>query len=85
MFEKGEDVSAVAGLLQGFVAPAMVRGWHERYCSMHGVSGAEISKNKIKRMPMPPIDFSKIKVEDLEALTEKELEREMSDADEPDW
>lgn len=87
MFERGEDVSAVAGLLQGFVAPAMVRGWHQRYCSIHGVSGAEISKKKIRRMPMPPIDFDRIQMEDLEALTERGLEAEAAaaEADEPDW
>lgn len=85
MFEKGEDVSAVAGLLQGFVAPAMVRKWYERHCALHGISGAQVAKKKLKRMPMPPIDFSGIRLEDLEALTEGEPMDDDGEVGEPDW
>lgn len=81
MFQNGEDVAAVCNLMQGFVTPTMIRDWHERYCHVHGIMGAQISRRTYRRMPMPPIDFEKVKLPDIEAL----LERAPDEQEEPDW
>jgi hypothetical protein len=65
LFEKGEDVPAVANLLQGFVNPRMVRSWYERYCEVHGLPKSANSRKNHRRMPMPPIDFNAIKIREL--------------------
>jgi hypothetical protein len=65
LFEKGEDVPAVANLLQGFVNPRMVRSWYERYCEVHGLPKSANSRKNHRRMPMPPIDFNAIKIQEL--------------------
>jgi len=81
LFEKGEDVAAVANLLQGFVAPRMVRQWYERYCEVNGLRGTVNSARKYRRMPMPPIDFKSIEVKDLESLAAEKEEKHNT----PEW
>lgn len=83
LFEKGEDPAGVANLLQGFVAPSMIRKWHQRYQETHGLTGADTSKKAVRRMPMPPIDFEAIELKSLEQLLEPEEVEE--DGDEPNW
>jgi hypothetical protein len=83
LFEKGEDPASVMNLLQGFVAPAMIRKWHQRYQETHGLTGADTSKKAVRRMPMPPIDFNAIELKSLEQLLEPEIIEE--DEEEPNW
>lgn len=83
LFEKGEDPASVMNLLQGFVAPSMIRKWHQRYQEVHGLTGADTSKKQVQRMPMPPIDFNAIELKCLEQLLEPEEIEE--DEDEPNW
>lgn len=70
LFQQGEDVPSVAKFLSGFVAPAMVRSWYERYCEVNGLDQPVNSKRRLRRMPMPPIDFEAVAVTDLERLLE---------------
>jgi len=84
LFEKGEDAANVINLLQGFVAPSMVRKWHQRYQEVHGLTGADTSKRTIRRMPMPPIDFQAIELRSMEQLLEQASVDE-EEAIEPDW
>jgi len=72
LFERGEDVPSVAKLLEGFVAPAMVRGWYERYCEVNGLEKPVNSKRRYKRMPMPPIDFESVTIARLQAMTDQQ-------------
>jgi hypothetical protein len=86
LFEKGEDSASVINLLQGFVAPSMVRKWHQRYQEVHGLTGADTSKRAIRRMPMPPIDFQAVELRSMEQLLEQPpAEDEDEDAIEPEW
>lgn len=87
LFEKGEDVPAVANLLQGFVTPAMVRDWYERYCEVNGLEGSVNSKKQYKRMPMPPIDFQAVEIKKLEEMMESPAGGEIDEdgAPEPEW
>jgi hypothetical protein len=83
LFEKGEDPASVINLLQGFVAPSMVRKWHQRYQETHALTGADTSRKAVRRMPMPPIDFEAIELKSLEQLLEPgEIEE---DDEEPNW
>jgi hypothetical protein len=84
LFEKGEDAAHVINLMQGFVAPSMVRKWHQRYQEVHGLVGADTSKRNIRRMPMPPIDFKAVELKSIERLLEQPPVDE-GDAIEPDW
>ncbi len=83
LFEKGEDVPSVANLLQGFVTPAMVRDWYERYCSVNGIELSTNSKRAVRRMPMPPIDFQAIQIEKLEEMLQ--LPGGKDEVPEPEW
>jgi hypothetical protein len=78
-------VPSVANLLQGFVTPAMVREWYERYCSVNGIEYATNSKRAVRRMPMPPIDFQAIQIEKLEAMLELPAEEADDQVPEPEW
>jgi hypothetical protein len=84
LFEKGEDTANVINLLQGFVAPSMVRKWHQRYQEVHGLAGADTSRRAIRRMPMPPINFKAIELRSMEQLLERQPVDD-GDAIEPDW
>jgi hypothetical protein len=83
LFEKGEDAPAVINLLQGFVAPSMVRKWHQRYQEVHGLAGADTSKRDLRRLPMPPIAFQSVELKTMEQLLEQPPAED--DAVEPDW
>jgi hypothetical protein len=83
LFEKGEDAPAVINLLQGFVAPAMVRRWHQRYQEVHGLAGADTSKRDLRRLPMPPIDYNAVELKSMEQLLEQPPAEE--EAIEPEW
>jgi hypothetical protein len=85
LFEKGEDVPTVAGFLEGFVSPKMVRDWHDRYCEVNGIEKTANSKRSYRRMPMPPIDFNAIKLEELEKLAAPPNAEEAGEAIEPEW
>lgn len=61
----------VANLLQGFVTPAMVRDWYERYCQVNGLQTSANSKKNYRRMPMPPIDFKNVQIHSLEEMLDK--------------
>ena len=82
LFEKGEDVPAVANLLQGFVNPGMV---HERYCEVNGLPGSVNSKKTYRRMPMPPIDFQAIEIKKLEDMLELPPGDDFVESLEPEW
>jgi hypothetical protein len=85
LFEKGEDVPAVANLLQGFVNPGMVRDWYERYCEVNGLPGSVNSKKTYRRMPMPPINFQAIKLQELEDMLELPPSDDFAENPDPDW
>jgi len=85
LFEKGEDVPAVAKFLEGFVSPKMVRDWHDRYCEVNGLQKTANSKKSYRKMPMPPIDFNAIKLDALEQLTAPPQAMEISEVAEPEW
>jgi hypothetical protein len=85
LFEKGEDVPAVANLLQGFVNPGMVRDWYERYCEVNGLPGSVNSKRTHRRMPMPPIDFQAIEIKKLEDMLELPPGDDFAENPEPEW
>lgn len=74
---------SVANLLQGFVTPAMVREWYERYCSVNGIELSTNSKRSLRRMPMPPIDFQAIEIKKLEEMLQ--LPEDEEDVPEPEW
>ena len=82
LFEKGEDVPAVANLLQGFVTPTMVRDWYERHCEVNGIPTAVNSKRSCRRLPMPPIDFQAVQIQKLEEMLEPVP---ANDGHEPEW
>lgn len=75
LFEKGEDVQAIANLMDGFVDRRMIQSWYEKYCEVNGLSTAENSANKglTRRIPVAPIDFEKVTLDDLEDKKESNL------------
>lgn len=83
LFEKGQQPSDVAGLMAGFVTPAMIRTWHQRFQETHGLQTADTSPRQVRRLPMPPIDFRAIELEAMESLLEP-LPDEEGDV-EPEW
>ena len=62
LFEKGENVQAIANLMQGFVDRRMIQEWYEKYCEINGIATRETSSNKepVGRIPAAPIDFQKV-------------------------
>jgi hypothetical protein len=75
LFERGEDVQAVANFMQGFVDRRMIQTWYEKYCEINGVGTDKNSTNKglTRKMPVAPIDFEKVTLEDLEAKKESNI------------
>lgn len=75
LFERGEDVQAIANLMQGFVDRRMIQSWYEKYCEVNGLSTEENSANKgmTRRIPVAPIDFEKVTLEDLEDKKESNI------------
>jgi hypothetical protein len=82
LFEKGEDVTSVVNLLQGFVTPTMVRDWYERHCEVNGLPTSSNSKRSCRRLPMPPIDFQAVTLQKLEEMLQPVPGE---DEQEPDW
>lgn len=72
LFEKGESVSAIAGLMQGFVDRRMIQEWYEKYCQVNGIATEENSdyKNLTRRIPVAPINFEVITLDELESKKE---------------
>lgn len=85
LFEKGESVPAVRDLLDGFVTPAAVRTWYEKYCEVNGLEYSVNSARRYRRMPMPPIDFDAVKIQELENLLESPAGQESRNVVEPEW
>jgi hypothetical protein len=68
LFEKGESMSNIARLMEGFVEPRLIRVWHEKWSQV----SANPSKHTVngERLPVPPIDWDAIKLQDLKAINE---------------
>lgn len=76
LFERGEDVQAIANLMQGFVDRRMIQSWYEKYCEINGVPTSINQSGRAKRkIPVAPIDFDQVTLEELE----KKLEDNMID------
>lgn len=75
LFERGEDVQAIANLMQGFVDRRMIQSWYEKYCEINGLSTQENSAHKgmTRKIPVAPIDFEKVTLEDLEDKKESNI------------
>lgn len=71
LFEKGEDPQNVYRLLEGFVARRQVHTWYEKYCSINGVPTTQNLKSHKRRVPMPPIDWEGVKLDELEEKLDK--------------
>lgn len=68
LFEKGEDVQNVCKLLEGFVERRQVQNWYEKYCSINGIpTTTNLKKNK-RRVPVPPINWQGIELNELEEM-----------------
>jgi hypothetical protein len=72
LFEKGQEVSDVYGLLQGFVDRAMLEKWFRAYRSLHGIGATNENEERADRIPLPPIDWDAVNVNDLNKLTQSE-------------
>jgi len=68
LFEKGESVSAISGLMQGFVDRRMIQEWYEKYCEINGLATEQNSdyKKRTRKIPVAPIDFKSVTLDDLE-------------------
>lgn len=74
LFERGQGVEEVYGLMQSFVQREMLAKWYRAYCENNGLP-TDINQRKYKRrMPMPPIDWEAITVKDLEERTQSGLD-----------
>jgi hypothetical protein len=74
LFEKGQGVSEVHGLMQNFVERPMLANWYQSYCENNGLP-TDINRPHSKaRLPMPPIDWDAITIPDLEAKTQAQLD-----------
>jgi hypothetical protein len=71
LFEKGEDVQAIANFMQGFVDRRMIQSWYEKYCEINGVPTSINQSGRAKRkIPVAPIDFNSVSLDDLEEKLE---------------
>jgi hypothetical protein len=70
LFEKGQNVSDVFNLMQGFVDRVMLERWFRAYCSVHGKPSDSNRDYYKHRLPMPPIDWDAVNVEEFEARTQ---------------
>lgn len=67
LFEKGQNVSDVFSLMQGFVDRPMLERWFRAYCAVHGKPSDTNRDYCSHRLPMPPIDWGAVRIEELEA------------------
>jgi hypothetical protein len=74
LFERGQSVEEIYGLMQGFVQREMLQKWYSAYCSQNGIPSDTNQKRYKRRMPMPPIDWAAITIGDLEERTESALD-----------
>ncbi len=74
LFERGQEVSDVYSLMQSFVDRSMLQKWYQSYCENNGVAIGEDRKSYKRRMPMPPINWEAITINDLEERTESQLD-----------
>ena len=74
LFEKGESVQAIANLMQGFVDRRMIQDWYEKYCEINGIATDANSeyKKKTRKIPVAPIDFEKVTLDELEKRKDSE-------------
>lgn len=67
LFERGQNVGEVYNLMQGFVDRNMLDRWFRAYCALHGKPSDTNRDYYHHRLPMPPIDWDSVNVEELEA------------------
>jgi hypothetical protein len=74
LFEKGESVQAISGLMQGFVDRRMIQEWYEKYCQINGIPTERNSDNKkmTRKIPVAPIDFEKVTLDEIKEKAEGE-------------
>ena len=74
LFEKGESVQAISGLMQGFVDRRMIQEWYEKYCQINGIPTEQNSDNKkmTRKIPVAPIDFEKVTLDEIKEKAEGE-------------
>lgn len=72
LFEKGQGVSEVYGLMQSFVERSMLEKWYRSYYESNGLPSDINQAKPRRRMPMPPIDWNAISVEGLRKQTQSE-------------
>lgn len=75
LFEKGEDPTDVARFLGEFADRRTVNSWYQTFCQTNGIP-SHGSTRRLRRLPMPPIDFEKISIESLqqELLEDAEIQ-----------
>jgi hypothetical protein len=70
LFEKGQSVSDIFNLMQGFVDRKMLEQWYRAYCAVHG-KPTDINRDYCShRLPLPPIDWDGVNVDEFEARTQ---------------
>lgn len=74
LFEKGQGVSEVHGLMQSFVERNMLQKWYVAYCANNGIPTDTNQREYKRRMPMPPINWEAISIDKLEERTESGLD-----------
>lgn len=68
LFEKGEDLSAIQSLLDGFVEKRVVRQWHQKWLATNGEYTERIINSE--RLPLPPIDWDAVRIETLREVND---------------
>jgi hypothetical protein len=66
LFEKGEELSSIQSLLEGFVEKRVVRQWREKWLLTNGEFGDKIINGE--RLPAPPIDWKAVTIERLRTV-----------------
>lgn len=74
LFERGQSVEEIYGLMQSFVQREILQKWYAAYCANNGIPTDTNQKKYKRRMPMPPIDWDAITISDLEERTESGLD-----------
>ena len=68
LFEKGEELASIQALLDGFVEKRVVRQWREKWLATNGEYTERVINGE--RLPLPPIDWSSVKVETLKKVND---------------
>ena len=69
LFEKGSGVEDVHRLTQAFISKGQLRVWFEKYRAVNGWQEHTVYNTRI---PLPPIDWSSVSVEQMKALADME-------------